>query len=140
MKITKKIKITEEKEVVIDNICNMCGYSLNRGPYDDIYGVLDISYVGGYDSGPLIKDEDRYLFSLCENCLAQIISQFKIPARVENDLYKFAITNGKQVEIKIQETLEEIYKAKDVEALAQYLTDPNETIRSYASIRYQQLK
>lgn len=136
MKIKKKIKITTEQEVIVDCICNMCGSSLYRA--EDLYGLEEISYIGGYSSGPTIRDEEFFSFSLCENCLGNIIQQFKIPAKIYSS--RSAFLDDSQTSEESDHVLSEIYDIKNEQELAKFLLDSNEMIRSYALLRIQQLK
>lgn len=77
MIVKNKQTITEEREVIVDVICNSCGSScLPRGT-DVPHGLIEISYTGGYFSTH-VPDCERWTFSLCEKCLHELVSKFKI--------------------------------------------------------------
>lgn len=76
MKVTKKIQ--QEIEVVNDVICNKCGQSCRPSEeVPDFYGLIETSVTTGYES-PALPDGMCYTFSLCEECLAELFSSFKI--------------------------------------------------------------
>ena len=143
MKIKKYVTVSKQVEVILDVLCNMCGETMLRGSegYKEVYGLEDISYIGGYDSGPAIKDEDHLKFSLCENCLGSVISQFKIPASLtwalENGLVNNLYRKGRDEEY--QDHIQKIYAASSKDQLAHYLVDNDPLLRQYASLRLEQL-
>jgi hypothetical protein len=73
----KTKKITEEREVVDDVICNKCGASL-LGTCGNINGTGELTVLGGYDS-PFFGDRIEYRFALCERCLLVIFNDCQIP-------------------------------------------------------------
>jgi len=78
-----------------DIFCNKCGMSC-RGYYGNNNGVIESrvyfngiikeKVVGGYDSTH-IQDGDIYVFSLCENCLKQLIDSFSLSAYYGNYMF-----------------------------------------------------
>lgn len=79
MKITEKR--TEEIEVVTDVRCNRCSKSCQIE--GGMYGLIEHEYSTGYHS-PRLPDGIVYTFSICEECLADIMSVFQIPAEELN--------------------------------------------------------
>ena len=71
---TSKQSITTD--VVEDVICNKCGQSLKSDM--NFTGLTEATVRGLYDS-PKLTDETAYTFSLCEECLLDLFSTFKIP-------------------------------------------------------------
>lgn len=72
-------------------LCNRCGLSCVIGPNESPAigpaGLIDATVVGGYESTPgngygALDDGDSYHFSLCEFCLDDLFSTFKIPVVV----------------------------------------------------------
>jgi hypothetical protein len=59
-----------------ENPCNNCGDTIHKQ-----YGLINISYTGGYFSDHLI-DLHEYKFSLCEKCLKLLFCNFHIPPKV----------------------------------------------------------
>lgn len=81
MKKTKTILL--EKEIVEDIICNKCGNSCRPGEdVPDYYGLVEATFTTGYESTHF-DDYWKYTFSLCEGCLFEFFSRFKIPAEKE---------------------------------------------------------
>ena len=101
MKINKKVK----KTVIVDQtqniLCNMCGESCavgNHGgnwdnkkkeyirgtdPVDNVYsGLLEQEVHGGYDS-KVLADMTSYKLSLCEGCLKNLFSKFKLSVEIK---------------------------------------------------------
>jgi hypothetical protein len=81
--IKKSIKTIQE-EVVDDIICNKCGCSLKEGDgfVEDFYGLTEVTVTGGYFSKQL-DDGSSYSFSLCEACLSEMFSTFKVPVDIQ---------------------------------------------------------
>lgn len=74
------------KDIITDYICNNCGHSCKKG--FDYEGLLEAKVVGGYSSEQ-IGDMICWKFSLCEDCLKDISSKFKIPVeRIDLDAGK----------------------------------------------------
>ena len=67
----------EEVSVVTDIICNRCGKSL-VSVSGEFYGLIEHNYETGYES-PVLPDGHIYKFSICETCLTDFFSIFKIP-------------------------------------------------------------
>ena len=86
MKILKKETKEVEVATVQDIVCNLCGRSCMKqlSKHPDFYGV-SVKYLGGYLSTNL-KDYTSYEFDFCEECIADLMLQFKVPATIENDL------------------------------------------------------
>ncbi len=68
-------KVTNERDTVVDTICNKCGGSLKDG--FDYEGLLEAHGCGSY--GSRIGDGRQWAFSLCENCLTWLFGLFKHP-------------------------------------------------------------
>lgn len=63
-------------------LCNKCGESCwlfcdTEKTQGDPYGLINATVSGGYASEAL-QDQHKYQFSICENCLAELFSFFKI--------------------------------------------------------------
>ena len=84
----KKIKIvTQEVEILDDLICNKCGKSLKQiistdGDFN-FCGLEEVQMICGYGSK---NDGTIYTFSMCEDCVLELIKSFKIPAKEEDYL------------------------------------------------------
>lgn len=70
-----------------DLICNLCGETLKQiistdGMYN-FCGLEEVDMVCGYGS---LNDGLVFTFSLCEKCVEDLISKFKIPAQVKDYL------------------------------------------------------
>jgi len=73
--------VTEEVEVTSDLICNNCEKSLKQiigtdGTYN-FCGLEEVQMNCGYGSK---NDGTLFTFSLCEECVLDMMSKFKIPA------------------------------------------------------------
>jgi len=81
--------------VKTEAFCNKCGMSC-RGHIGNLNGLIEqkvyfnklinAKVYGGYDSTHL-KDGDIISFSLCERCLIELVSTFKLHARYGNYLF-----------------------------------------------------
>ena len=67
MQVTEKRTVTEERDVVVDVLCNVCGNSLLKGSCGP-EGIVELELTFGYDS-QLFGDMTRLQFSVCEVCL-----------------------------------------------------------------------
>lgn len=87
MRIIETKQIMIEQEVTLDILCNNCGSSCKSKYYFDNYrphvGLLEIEVSGSYWSSEL-SDCTTYQFSLCEKCLTEMFSKFKIPVNTNN--------------------------------------------------------
>ncbi len=73
-----KVKETKtvEVETVKDVLCNKCGKScLPDEDVQDAYGLIEATVTGGFLS-PALGDMTRYVFSICEPCLAELFKTF----------------------------------------------------------------
>lgn len=68
-----------------DCFCNKCGLSI-KSPMGSYYGLVEATVTGGYESTEL-EDGDVHKFSLCENCLKQLFSEFKYGTLQGNFLF-----------------------------------------------------
>jgi hypothetical protein len=78
MKVYKKV--TKEVEELDDVICNKCGKTLKKEIFRDDFnycGLEELIMSCGYGSD---NDGDVYIFSLCEECVFKLMSEFKIQA------------------------------------------------------------
>ena len=78
MKVLKKV--TKEIEELDDLICNKCGKTLKQiigsdGTYN-FCGLEEVRMVCGYGS---LNDGDIYQFSMCEQCVLELMETFTIP-------------------------------------------------------------
>lgn len=81
MKVTKIVQ--KDVEEVDDLICNLCGETLKQiistdGMYN-FCGLEEVSMNCGYGS---LNDGTTFTFSLCEKCVEELMSRFKVPAEV----------------------------------------------------------
>lgn len=65
-----------DETVTTDILCNACGKSCRHAA--GFYGLIEAEAHGGYFS-KLIPDQVTWTFSLCEECLKNLKSTFKIP-------------------------------------------------------------
>ncbi len=87
MKTYKDIQRTES--IVDTCLCNKCGEStmvkpIEQSNYQTQIG-LSIVFRGHYFS-KLLDDGTDYIFDLCEKCLLQLFSTFKIPVQTSEDI------------------------------------------------------
>lgn len=78
MTATYKDEITYN-QVIDECFCNKCNKSMKK--YSDFYGMIEYEHCGSYGSNPL-NDQVSYIFSLCENCLAEMFLEFKTPPKI----------------------------------------------------------
>lgn len=83
MKITKIVN--RDVEEIDDLVCNLCGGTLKQiistdGMYN-FCGLEEVSMNCGYGS---LNDGTTFTFSLCEKCVEELMSKFKIPAEKED--------------------------------------------------------
>jgi hypothetical protein len=87
MRVRRQVhKVMEE---VVDIFCNKCGVScklLELGGKSYFGGITEIEVTGGYSSTHL-EDGDVYQFSLCEQCVLELIKTFKLSAKRGNYLF-----------------------------------------------------
>ena len=86
MKIIKTVN--KNVEEVDDLICNLCGNTLKQiidshGEYN-FCGLEEVSMVCGYGSK---NDGTAFTFSLCEQCVEELMNKFKIPAQIKEYLF-----------------------------------------------------
>lgn len=98
----ERVTVTREEDQVVDIICNRCGESLRvsldtDGNHHDYYGLGEVEVSGGYAS-PVLPDAMTFTFSLCEPCLGQLFSTFKIPPSTGDDLFECGRVDGKWVD------------------------------------------
>jgi hypothetical protein len=81
MKKTSKQTRTVEVEVIDDVVCNKCGGSCYAGDFGvgekAFEGLIEAEVNGGYYSKRL-GDMNKYVFSLCEDCVVELFRSFKI--------------------------------------------------------------
>lgn len=86
--MVKKKSETQVVEVVEDILCNKCGDSCMKA-FDiadssirgDFYGTT-IGYQPGYSSTHFSDDNCTHRADICEKCIFEFFSSFKIPAEV----------------------------------------------------------
>lgn len=89
MRVTKKEIICEERDVLVDVLCNSCGESC-LNDIGDFNGLIDAIITCGY--GSLIEDDTKYTFSICESCLKKMFDTFKIgPSKTDLHDYDYDI-------------------------------------------------
>ncbi len=82
MKKTKTVMV--KQEVIEDIICNMCGNSCYDEAGENIEGLIECCFRGGFYSK--LGDLVVYQFSLCEGCLEELFKKFKIdPHYIKDD-------------------------------------------------------
>ena len=78
---------TQQVEVVDDIVCNRCGGScmkkidVDTRPPGDFYGVV-MAYCPGYMSTDFSDDNSTHRADICEKCVFEFFSTFKIPPEV----------------------------------------------------------
>ena len=84
MIITKQVKKEIEVDEIQNIICNRCGESCkdNSPEWTEYCGLIEAKVEGRYSS-PLISDETSYKFSLCEKCLLELFTTFKIAPEIK---------------------------------------------------------
>ena len=75
MRITQKV--TVERDITKDIICNCCGHSCININECNPEGINELTVTGGYGSN-ILEDGNRFTFSICETCLGQIIVGFVV--------------------------------------------------------------
>lgn len=87
---TKTVKTEEEREVVEDILCNMCGNSCVTWRREEDNSILGVDGLRGFVEGgfgsKIIGDTVSYTFDLCEKCTMELIEKFKIPAKRNEEL------------------------------------------------------
>lgn len=94
MVITKKVKRQFTEDKVVDVLCNKCGLSCNhsqKGQIPNFYGLIEAEVHGGYESTHM-NDMTRIKFSLCEKCISELNSSFKIPALIKGEISSEYVT------------------------------------------------
>ena len=63
--------------------CNKCGKScaVQVGKIMENYGAMNVTFSSGYYS-PKLPDGNTYAFSMCENCLDDLMNVFVVPAKI----------------------------------------------------------
>lgn len=84
MRKTKKSVVMQEVEETVDVTCNNCGLTCFPPHSHEPYGLIEHVIHGGYFSTHL-GDMRSIRFSLCESCIADITSKFKILPDVNSD-------------------------------------------------------
>lgn len=77
MLLTETVVETVSVVKTIDIICNKCGNSLRDESDTDYEGLPKVYLCGGY--GSKIGDGVELEFSLCEDCIIELIKTFKHP-------------------------------------------------------------
>lgn len=80
--------VTVEQTVIDGVLCNLCGESckLPGGPSDEpCYGGAYVTAQGQFLSKHL-RDATCYEFDLCERCVVELMSKFKLPAVQKDNL------------------------------------------------------
>jgi hypothetical protein len=76
----KKYKQKKTIELIeTDRVCNKCGISINIEDNDYLNRISSVDICFGYGS---MNDGSKWSFDICDDCLEQIVSEFKIPVRV----------------------------------------------------------
>lgn len=71
-------EVLEQHQTVVDVLCNKCEKSCQTDcGYE---GLIEAVVRGGY--GSKIGDDVEFVFSLCEDCLIDLLSSFKIKEEI----------------------------------------------------------
>lgn len=92
MKISKKVSKKITVEETLDVLCNKCGktcsglkrYHNAKDTHMGFSGLVETEVHGGYDS-QFVGDMISWKFSICEECLKDIVKTFKIPHEIKGD-------------------------------------------------------
>lgn len=80
--------IVKKKHVEVKYLCNYCGEDMiSKDGIDNVLGLVDIKAQGCYSS-VVLQDLTTYQFSLCEICLDNLFSKFKITPVIKHLLNK----------------------------------------------------
>jgi hypothetical protein len=73
-----------DTEVITDVVCNNCGESCrSKAINENFEGLIEVEVNGGYGA-ECLEDMIKYKFSLCEKCLSEMFSKFKIqPEKIQ---------------------------------------------------------
>lgn len=84
---TTKI-VNKDVEETDDILCNKCGQSLKNCGFEDygFEGLIEISILFGYGSK---QDGTSYKFSLCEDCIMELVKSFKIAPETNEQEFDF---------------------------------------------------
>jgi hypothetical protein len=87
---THKENIKKEQEVIDSIACNKCGKEFLQGDtcveYENNMEFHHYQETGGYFSK--IGDYIEFKFDLCDDCLIELMTTFKIPPQFEDTNYK----------------------------------------------------
>jgi hypothetical protein len=103
MRITRKVKLEIEEEVVDDILCNKCGETCFDKYERNFEGLIEAHLCGGY--GSKIGDSLEVEFSLCETCLLELFDRCVIKPKFID------IFGGDYEEQEETETVEETNSA-----------------------------
>lgn len=98
------MKVFNEKLDIIGIHCNKCGKScaITIGPATDpeikYLGLIETAVTGDSYSS-FLEEENRYTFSLCEECVSLMFSSFKIPPKIFQNIIPFngLVANEKEM-------------------------------------------
>lgn len=125
MRKTKKVKVTKEEVQVTDIVCNMCAQSCcnqkrkekpDANFMNEYSGLIEAVVSGGYDS-EVVGDGVAWRFSLCEGCLNQVVSKFKIPHEVKDSSLSSEFESAEKLE-KRRAKLTNSYRKECIDILA----------------------
>lgn len=68
-------KVLEEKLIIEDVFCNMCGNEIKKNEFGKLYDYISVNKQWGYFS---TLDGSSHEFDLCDTCYKEIIKKFKI--------------------------------------------------------------
>lgn len=103
---SKKTKEVVLKTEITDIICNNCGktcsnamrYYNTKEPNCGFSGLNEVEVHGGYDS-KFIGDMVSWKFSICEECLSEIVKNFKIPHEIKSEVSSDYVTLKKHKQL-----------------------------------------
>lgn len=105
----KTIQVTKSvvENKTVDIICNKCGESCsslkrNHNAKSAEYGFSGLEEVeihGGYDS-EIIGDMSAWRFSICEQCLSELVKTFKIPHEIKGDWSSEFVTQDEYAKLE----------------------------------------
>lgn len=79
----EEFKAFVNSDDISDIICNKCSKSCKTN--SGFEGLIEVIASGGFDS-EFIGDNTSLKFSLCEGCLKELVTSFKLKPSIRNDM------------------------------------------------------
>ena len=99
-------------------ICNKCEGSCSptnssdSAKYGNNYGLINASFTSGYDSISQFEDLNRFTFSLCEHCLSEMFSTFRIKPKQHRIIFINEVINDEIDFIETEDNAENYERQK----------------------------